>query len=149
MVKRVLEEQIRGKRRLISWGRHDQQELTKIVRYCRESSPPTWPCRPVEDRLTLLDARSIVLKTTAIIRSVCDTDSKEHSLMPAKKKASSKRTLIAPKGDKRFVRRDSGGKFKESDDVSRSLSQDKKRTAKTKVKGGQGDKGDQKKRAKN
>ena len=68
--------------------------------------------------------------------------------MPAKKQSSSKRTLIAPKGDKRFVRRDPGGKFKESDDVSRSLSQDRKSAAKTKVKAGQGDKGDQKKRAK-
>lgn len=54
----------------------------------------------------------------------------------------SKRTLISPNGDKRFVRRDESGQFKESDDVGRSLSQDRKRSAKTVVKSGQGDRGD-------
>ena len=56
-----------------------------------------------------------------------------------------KRELIEPhKGDKRFVRRDENGRFAESDDVSRSLSQDQKRQAKTESKPGQGDKGDRK-----
>jgi len=62
------------------------------------------------------------------------------------KKASSKRELIDTGRDKRYVRRDSEGKFKESDDVGRSLSQDRKRKAKRTVKAGQGDKGDQKRR---
>jgi hypothetical protein len=53
------------------------------------------------------------------------------------------RELIEPnEGDKRFVRRDEEGKFKESDDVGRSLSQDRKRDAQTQAKPGQGDKGD-------
>ena len=53
------------------------------------------------------------------------------------------RELIEPhEGDKRYVRRDDEGKFKESDDVGRSLSQDQKRDAKTESKPGQGDKGD-------
>jgi uncharacterized membrane protein YgcG len=53
------------------------------------------------------------------------------------------RELIEPnEGDKRFVRRDEEGKFKESDDVGRSLSQDQKRDAQTESKPGQGDKGD-------
>ena len=43
------------------------------------------------------------------------------------KKSSDKRTLIAPNGDKRYVKRDAQGRFKESDDVSRSLSADKRR----------------------
>jgi len=60
-------------------------------------------------------------------------------------KSSGKRELIAPHGDKRYVRRDEKGKIKESDDVSRSLSQDMKRTAKTVSAPGQGDKGDKKK----
>jgi len=64
----------------------------------------------------------------------------------AKKKASSKRELIDTGRDKRYVRRDSEGQFKESDDVGRSLSQDRKRKAKRTVKAGQGDKGDQKRR---
>jgi hypothetical protein len=53
------------------------------------------------------------------------------------------RELIEPnEGDKRYVRRDDEGKFKESDDVGRSLSQDQKRDAQTESKSGQGDKGD-------
>jgi hypothetical protein len=56
------------------------------------------------------------------------------------------RELIDTGTDKRYVRRDEKGQFKESDDVGRSLSQDVKRDAKTKVKSGQGDRGDQKKR---
>ncbi len=58
-------------------------------------------------------------------------------------KSSGKRELISPRGNKRFVRRGSGGEFTESDDQSRSLSQDVKKKAKTKVKSGQGDRGDQ------
>ncbi len=56
------------------------------------------------------------------------------------------RELIDTGTDKRYVRRDEKGQFKESDDVGRSLSQDVKKEAKTKVKSGQGDRGDQKKR---
>jgi hypothetical protein len=42
-----------------------------------------------------------------------------------------KRELIEPReGDKRFVRRDAQGRFNESDDAGRSLSQDRKRSAK-------------------
>ena len=59
----------------------------------------------------------------------------------AKKKAQ-KRELIDTGRNKRYVRRDSEGKLKESDDQGRSLSQDQKKKAKTKVKSGQGDKGD-------
>ncbi|HEX8561012.1 MAG TPA: hypothetical protein VF668_23165 [Pyrinomonadaceae bacterium] len=55
------------------------------------------------------------------------------------------RELIDTGTDKRYVRRDEEGKFKESDDVGRSLSQDVKKPAKTEVKSGQGDRGDQKK----
>lgn len=58
----------------------------------------------------------------------------------------SKRELIEPhKGDKRYVRRDESGRFKESDDVGRSLAADRRTKAKTVVKKGQGDRGDQKK----
>jgi hypothetical protein len=57
-----------------------------------------------------------------------------------------KRELIEPTpGDKRYVRRDSEGKFKEVDDVGRSLSADRKRKAKTVARPGQGDRGDRKK----
>ena len=58
------------------------------------------------------------------------------------RKAASKRTLIKPNGDARFVRRDAKGRIKESDDVGRSLKQDRAKKAKTTVKSGQGDRGD-------
>jgi hypothetical protein len=50
--------------------------------------------------------------------------------------------LIDTGTDKRFVRRGAGGKFKESDDVGKSLSADRRKKAKTKVTSGQGDKGE-------
>ena len=56
----------------------------------------------------------------------------------------SKRELIDTGTDKRYVRRDENGQFKESDDQSRSLSQDQKRDAKHDTKKGQGDRGDRK-----
>ncbi|PYQ26377.1 MAG: hypothetical protein DMF56_24805 [Acidobacteria bacterium] len=58
---------------------------------------------------------------------------------------SGKRELIEPhKGDKRYVRRDASGRFKEVTDVGRSLTQDRKRHAKTEAKPGYGDRGDRK-----
>jgi hypothetical protein len=67
--------------------------------------------------------------------------------MPAKTKSkTSKRTVIEPqKGDRRYVRRNKKGEFKKEVSVGRSLAADRKRTAKTKVKKGQGDRGDVKK----
>jgi hypothetical protein len=54
-----------------------------------------------------------------------------------------KRELIEPhKGDKRYVRRDTKGQFEETDDVGKSLTQDRRRAAKTAAKPGQGDRGD-------
>ena len=58
----------------------------------------------------------------------------------------SDRELIDTGTDKRYVRRDDKGRFDESDDTGRSLAQDVKKHAKTTVKSGQGDRGDQKKR---
>ena len=59
--------------------------------------------------------------------------------------ASGKRELIEPTpGDKRYVRRDEDGRFTESDDVSRSLSQDVRKKAKGEAAPGQGDRGDRK-----
>lgn len=58
------------------------------------------------------------------------------------KKNSSARELIDTGRDKRFVRRNEKGQFHESDDVGRSLGKDVRQHAKTKVKKGQGDRGD-------
>ena len=65
----------------------------------------------------------------------------------ASKENSGKRELIAPNDDKRYIKRDAKGRISESDDQGRSLSQDKKTQAKTKVKPGYGDKGDQSRKA--
>jgi hypothetical protein len=65
----------------------------------------------------------------------------------ADKKGSSDRELIDTGTDKRYVRRDEQGRFEESDDVGRSLSQDVKKAAKTTVRSGQGDRGDQKRKS--
>ncbi|MDQ2633651.1 MAG: hypothetical protein M3Y78_07910 [Pseudomonadota bacterium] len=57
-----------------------------------------------------------------------------------------KRELIEPNpGDKRYVRRDDNGRFKEVEDVGRSHAQDQQRQAKHDAKPGQGDRGDRKK----
>ena len=65
----------------------------------------------------------------------------------AEKKGARDRELIDTGRDKRYVRRDEKGRFDEVDEQSRSLSQDVRRHAKTKVKAGQGDKGDQKRKS--
>ena len=64
--------------------------------------------------------------------------------MMAKKETRSHRELIDTGKDKRYVRRDEQGQFEEVTDVGRSLAQDRKQRAKTKVPPGQGDRGDQK-----
>jgi len=60
----------------------------------------------------------------------------------AGRKRAAKRELIDTSTDKRFVRRGGRGRFKESDDVGKSLLADRRKKAKTKAKSGQGDKGD-------
>ena len=70
-------------------------------------------------------------------RLVITDASKGDTVMP--------RELIEPhKGDKRYIRRDENGRIKESDDVSRSLSQDVRKDAKTESRKGEGDRGDRK-----
>jgi hypothetical protein len=53
------------------------------------------------------------------------------------------RELIDPGNDKRYVRRDDQGQFKESVEVGRSLAADRRQKARTTAKKGQGDRGDQ------
>jgi hypothetical protein len=62
------------------------------------------------------------------------------------KQRAAPRELIDTGRDKRYVRRDGEGKFSESDDVGRSLSQDRRRKAKHVAKPGHGDKGDRKRK---
>lgn len=56
-----------------------------------------------------------------------------------------KREQIEPNpGDKRLVRRDSKGRFAETDDLGRSLSRDQKTDAEHDAPRGEGDRGDRK-----
>ena len=57
-------------------------------------------------------------------------------------KAAAKRTLIAPRSSKRYIRRDASGRIKKSVDVSKSLTADRRSKSKTIAKAGQGDRGD-------
>ena len=56
------------------------------------------------------------------------------------------RELIDTGNDKRFVRRDKDGQFKESADVGKSLAADRRTKAETEVKSGDGDRGDRKRK---
>jgi hypothetical protein len=68
--------------------------------------------------------------------------SKVGSKASSSRRGTGRRELVSPNGDKRYVRRSAAGRFKESDDVGRSLATDRRRHAKTKAKPGQGDRGD-------
>jgi hypothetical protein len=52
------------------------------------------------------------------------------------------RELVDTGKDKRYIRRNAKGEFEEVDNLHRSLSQDRRRKAKTSVRAGQGDRGD-------
>jgi hypothetical protein len=60
----------------------------------------------------------------------------------AKKRSSTKRDLVKSKGGKSFAKRTTKGRFKEMDSMKASLSADRRKKAKRKVKSGYGDQGD-------
>jgi hypothetical protein len=59
-----------------------------------------------------------------------------------RKNVMTKRETIDTGTDKRYVRRDEKGQFKESVDVGKSLSADRRHKAQTEAKPGEGDRGD-------
>jgi hypothetical protein len=62
------------------------------------------------------------------------------------KKSSQKRDLVKTRGRARYTKRTASGEFKEADDVGRSQRADRPKKAKTAVKSGYGDQGDQKRK---
>ena len=62
------------------------------------------------------------------------------------RRTKSKRELIDTGRSKQFVRRDAKGRFDESEEVGRSLTQDRRRRAKNTAPKGQGDRGDRRPR---
>ena len=79
-------------------------------------------------------------------KSAGKTSAAKKSAKKTGRKKAAKRELINTGTDKRLVRRGKSGQFKESDDLGRSLSQDRRRKAKTVSKSGQGDKGDRRRK---
>ena len=80
----------------------------------------------------------------AAAKKASTSASKSSKSSSRSKSGSGRRELINTGTDKRFVRRDGQGQFKESDDVGRSLATDRRKKAKTAAKSGQGDRGDRK-----
>lgn len=75
-------------------------------------------------------------------KSKSKSKGKAASAKSSGKRGSGKRDLVKTPTATLFARRDSGGKFREMDEVGRSLAADRRQTAKTKVKAGYGDRGD-------
>ena len=71
---------------------------------------------------------------------------KRNTARKAARSVAAKRERIDTGADVRFVRRKPSGKFKESDDLGKSQSSDRRTKAKRAVKSGQGDRGDRKRR---
>jgi hypothetical protein len=91
----------------------------------------------------LREIKTALLLSTARHQGFMATTKKTAKRKTTAKRGSGKRELINTGTDKRFVRRDGQGQFKESDDVGKSLTADRRRKARTKVKSGHGDRGDQ------
>lgn len=130
--------------------RIDDEEVQGVVSRLRafaEANP-----RIVLGALSALIAGGAVVAGRAVVKKKKATRAKaaaakssaaKSSGKSTKKRGSSKRTMIEPHpGDKRYIRRDAKGRIKESDDVSRSLAADVRRSSKTRSKSGSGDKGD-------
>ena len=114
------------------------QSVVSRLRAFAEANP-----RVVLGALSALIAGGAVVAGRAVARKKKATRAKAAAAKTTTAKKSRKRTLIEPHpGDKRYIRRDAKGRIKESDDVSRSLAADQRRTSKTRTKSGQGDKGD-------
>ena len=64
----------------------------------------------------------------------------------SRKRSTSKRESINTRQNKMFGKRTAKGRFREMDDVGRSLSADRRRSAKRSTKSGYGDQGDRKRR---
>jgi hypothetical protein len=62
--------------------------------------------------------------------------------MSRKRRGNGKRELVKNQAGDFFARRTGSGRFKEMDERGRSLTQDRRRKAKTTAKRGQGDRGD-------
>lgn len=113
-------------------------DLVKEIDEARNASPrvPQQPSEMVTDRNARLAEQAERIAALRRVREAAEPKP------PATGDLMVKRELIDTGRDKRYVRRNSRGEFKESDDVGRSLAADRRRRAETKSKPGEGDKGD-------
>ena len=104
---------------------------------------PGWSPQPGSDRNPLGAAlRRAMCRRSELPTQLSALLNRLEQVQKKTKEDGMPRELIDTGSDKRFVRRDKDGKFKESDDVGRSLAQDQKRDSQTKPAKGEGDKGD-------
>jgi hypothetical protein len=121
-----------------------REEFAFSAVYARNIRTNSGPCRSIKfaqnkpyDGVACGSSSSYKL----IVMPPKKTTAKKSSVT-TRKKARGRELLEPKKGDKRFVRRSKTGQFKNVVDVGRSLSADKRRSAKKKVRKGQGDRGD-------
>jgi hypothetical protein len=101
---------------------------------------PQRPSEIVRERENRLAALTDKVAALRLARERAET---RNPPLPTDETMARKRELIDTGTDKRYVRRNERGtSFVESDDVGRSLAADRRQRAKTKVKSGEGDKGD-------
>jgi hypothetical protein len=121
-------------------GRPLLADMLQEMDEARNASPhtPQQPSQIVRERNERLAGQAKKIEALRRAREAQPATQKpEGEWMPRK------RELIDTGTDKRYVRRNKlGTSFVESDDVGRSLAADRRQHAKTKVKSGQGDKGD-------
>jgi len=100
---------------------------------------------PVSARCECLDYSFATEASTGLVEKFKMAAVKKAVKAKAKRPAA-KRELIDTGTDKRYVRRDKKGQFKDVVDVGLSLAADRRSKAKTVSKPGQGDRGDRKAR---
>jgi ferritin-like metal-binding protein YciE len=135
------------------WNAQEEQEgmlqqsaraLASVGRSMRRAVTSTFSDDSPRKATRKAAGRTKSARKTSSRRASRRTSSTKNSSRRAttRSRGTGKRELIDTGRDKRYVRRDAAGRFGESDKVSRSLAQDRKRRARTRSKKGQGDRGD-------
>ena len=122
-------------------GRPLLADMLQQIDEARNASPhiPQQPSDMVRERNERLAGQAEKIQALRRAREAPPTTIQA----PEGEQMARKRELIDTGTDERYVRRNKlGTSFVESDDVGRSLATDRRKRAKTKVKSGQGDKGD-------
>src|SRR4029453_4740844 len=112
-----------------------------------QATLPEVPERPTPSGWVVVEQAPQPRAKTASPQKKTKAPSQRKVASVAKKRSSGKRELIDTGRNKMYAKRGAKGRFKEMDDVSRSLSADRRPKAKKSVKSGFGDQGDRKLKA--